>query len=175
MSKMFSILVVLVGLTIVAGCKRDAEKEAPEKSPPPAKPDDTHAHDDGTTHEDHGMGESAEGEDHAHDEVPLGKVTIGELEVELAQGHGKVEAGKESHLVVKLPHNDKGETIVRAWLGTEDRTNSVVGKGEYAPSHNDYDVHAVAPDPLPDNVRWWIEIQKPDGTKIVGSIEPRMD
>ena len=34
---------------------------------------------------------------------------------------------------VKLPYNDKGATIVRAWIGTEDRLKSVAGKGEYAP------------------------------------------
>ena len=77
--------------------------------------------------------------------------------------------------MVKLPYNDKGATVVRAWIGTEDRTLSLVGKGGYAPSHDDYDVHAIAPDPLPDNVMWWIEIQKPDGTKLVGSIKPLLD
>ncbi len=93
----------------------------------------------------------------------------------LAQGHGGVTAGKESHLVVKLPYNDAGATIVRAWLGTEDRTASLVGKGEYAPSHDDYDIHATAPDPLPEGTMWWIEIEKPDGAKVVGSAQPITD
>ncbi|MEQ8765954.1 MAG: hypothetical protein RL885_18695 [Planctomycetota bacterium] len=116
--------------------------------------------------------DSKEEEDHEHAEDPLGTVLIGDLEVELAQGHGGVEAGKEGHLVVKLPYNDQGATIVRAWLGTEDRFASLVGKGEYAPSHDDYDIHAVAPDPLPENTMWWIEIEKPDGTKLLGSKKP---
>lgn len=94
------------------------------------------------------------------------------MKVEVEQAHGKIEAGKESHLVVKLPYNDNGETIVRAWIGTEDRTMSLVGKGEYAPSHGDYEVHAVAPDPLPANAKWWIEVQKPDGERLIGSTEP---
>lgn len=111
-------------------------------------------------------------EEHAHDESPLGTVTIGSMKVELAQGHGGVAAGREGHLVVKLPYSDNGATIVRAWIGTEDRTLSFVGKGEYAPSHDDYDVHAMAPDPLPENTMWWIEIEKPDGTKVVGSAKP---
>ena len=111
---------------------------------------------------------------HAHAEDDLGTAMIGDLEVQLAQGHGAVEAGKEGHLVVKLPYSDNGATIVRAWIGTEDRTLSLVGKGTYAPSHDDYDVHATAPDPLPDNVMWWIEVQKPDGTKSVGSAKPLM-
>lgn len=114
-------------------------------------------------------------DDHEHAEDPLGTVEIGGLAVEFAQGHGAVTAGKEGHLVVKLPYSDSGGTIVRAWIGTEDRTLSYVGKGEYAPSHDDYDVHASAPDPLPANPMWWVEIEKPDGTKLVGSVKPIME
>jgi len=32
----------------------------------------------------------------------------------------------------------------------------------------------MAPDPLPDGVMWWVEIEKPDGTKAIGSIAPKM-
>lgn len=112
--------------------------------------------------------------DHAHDEVSLGTFKAGELEIEASQGHGKVEAGKEGHLVIKLPYKDDGATVVRAWIGTEDRTMSAVGKGEYAPSHDDYDIHAMAPSPLPADAKWWVEVEKPDGTKLVGSIAPEM-
>lgn len=108
--------------------------------------------------------------EHEHEEIALGKFDINGTSVEAAQGHGNVEAGKEGHLVIKLPYNDKGETVVRAWIGTDDRTLSSVGKGEYAPSHDDYDIHSVAPDPLPDGAKWWLEIEKPDGAKAVGSI-----
>ncbi|MFK7910465.1 MAG: hypothetical protein AB8F34_07670, partial [Akkermansiaceae bacterium] len=99
-----------------------------------------------------------------------GKFDIGGHMVEAAQGHGNVEAGKESHLVIKLPYKDDGQTVIRAWIGTEDRTLSSTGKGEYAPSHDDYDIHATAPSPLPAGAKWWLEIEKPDGTKVVGSI-----
>jgi hypothetical protein len=114
-------------------------------------------------------------EDHAHgDEVPLGKFKAGELEIEAAQGHGMVAASQEGHIIIKLPYKDDGASIVRAWIGTEDRTLSAVGKGEYAPSHDDYDIHAVAPSPLPADVKWWVEVEKPDGSKLVGSIAPKM-
>ncbi len=112
--------------------------------------------------------------DHDHDEVSLGEFTAGDMEIEASQGHGKVQAGKEGHLVIKLPYKDKGATIVRAWLGTEDRTLSTVGKGAYAAAHDDYDIHTAAPDPLPEGTKWWVEIEKPEGTKAVGSIEPKM-
>ena len=36
--------------------------------------------------------------DHEHAEDPLGTVTIGGLEVDLAQGHGAVVANEEGHL-----------------------------------------------------------------------------
>lgn len=111
-----------------------------------------------------------EEEEHAHDDVALGEFEIGGMMVKAAQGHGNVEPGKESHLVVTLPYKDDGQTVTRAWIGTEDRTLSTVGKGEYAASHNDYDIHAIAPNPLPEGTKWWLEIEKPDGTKSVGSI-----
>ncbi len=174
MRQMFAIVTVFAGLALVTGCERSDEQGTAKPADTTAAKD-THKHADGTTHAAHGdehEGEMVEDHDHAHDEVSLGNVTIGDMEVELAQGHGEVEAGKESHLVVKLPDNDNGATVVRAWIGTEDRTMSLAGKGEYAPSHDDYDIHAVAPDPLPDNVMWWIEIEKPDGTKVIGSAKP---
>jgi hypothetical protein len=118
-----------------------------------------------------------EGDAHAHaegEEVPLGTFKAADLEIEAAQGHGMVDAGKEGHLVIKLPYKDDGATVVRAWIGSEDRTLSAVGKGEYAPSHDDYDIHAIAPSPLPADAKWWVELEKPDGTKIVGSIAPKM-
>lgn len=138
-----------------------------------------HGHDHGTeTAEAHGH-EHAEGEghgdhDHEHDEVPLGTFTAGDMEIEAAQSHGNLEAGKEGHLVIKLPHNDAGATVVRAWIGTEDRTLSTVGRGEYAASHDDYDIHAMAPNPLPEGTKWWVEIEKPDGSKSIGSVAPKM-
>ena len=119
--------------------------------------------------------EAAAEEDHEHAETALGTFEIGGLPIELAQGHGVVTAGKESHLVVKLPFNDGGSTVVRAWIGSADRTLSRVGKGEYAPSHDDYDVHATAPDPLPPGALWWVEIERPDGTILIGSAPPLLD
>lgn len=173
MHRHLTILAALVAATTI-GCKRD-DKPEPAKPVPaqPAPAEDTHVHDDGSTHADHDADEDEA--DHGHDETELDTVTIGDMEVELAQGHGPVEAGKEGHLVVKLPYNDAGATIVRAWIGTEDRTMSMVGKGEYAADHDDYDIHATAPDPLPEGVMWWIEIEKPDGTKVVGSATPILE
>ncbi|MEE2753964.1 MAG: hypothetical protein VX910_08285 [Candidatus Latescibacterota bacterium] len=127
-------------------------------------------HNDGDHDHDHDHEHEDEDHDHEHDEIALGNHDIGGMQVEAAQGHGNVEPGKEGHLVIKLPYNDNGETTVRTWIGTEDRTLFSVGKGEYGPSHDDYDIHAVAPDPLPDGAKWWVEIEKPDGSKAVGSL-----
>ncbi|MDA1005241.1 MAG: hypothetical protein O3A87_01985 [Verrucomicrobia bacterium] len=147
---------------LLIGC---GEKETTTGTPAPAGEEHGHPHD----------GEVADAHAHAEgEEVPLGTFKAAELEIEAAQGHGMVEAGKEGHLVIKLPYKDDGATVVRAWIGTEDRTLSAVGKGEYAPSHDDYDIHAIAPSPLPADAKWWVELEKPDGTKIVGSITPKM-
>ena len=133
---------------LLTSCKPSAESEEQANDASSAENHDEH---------DHGV------------ETNLGTFKIGELAVEAAQAHGEVEAGKESHLIIKLPYNDQGETLVRAWIGLADRTLSSIGKGEYAPSHNDYDIHMVAPDPLPEDSQWWIDIEKPNGTNIVGS------
>lgn len=156
-------ILATLGLTL-SGCRESDDDHA--HGP------DTHQHADGSTHSDHADNAATADSDHAHDETPLDPATIGDMTIALAQGHGPVGAGKESHLVVKLPYNDSGATVVRAWIGTEDRTRSFVGKGEYAPSHDDYDIHATAPDPLPENALWWIEIERPDGTKVLGSAAP---
>ena len=164
MKSLASIIAAVALLVFVGGCGNSDEADMTAGNNAGG---DTHTHDD---HAD-----DAAAHDHAHDEVDLDPATIGSMRVELAQGHGAVEAGAEGHLVVKLPYQDNGATIVRAWIGGEDRTMSMVGVGEYAPSHDDYDIHAMAPDPLPADAMWWIEIEEPDGTKVVGSAKPIME
>jgi hypothetical protein len=155
-----SALYLLVLAPWIAGCSHE-------------HPDDhSHSHDTSTEETEHA---DEQGEDHEHDEVSLGTSSVGGLTIELAQGHGVVVAGGESQLVVKLPYTDKGATTVRGWLGTEDRTLSLVGLGEYAPSHDDYDVHVTAPDPLPQSMLWWFEIERPDGSKLLGSASPLLE
>jgi hypothetical protein len=134
-------------------------------------PEETHGH----PHQEETHGHTQpDAQASGHDEALLGKFNIGELEIQAIQGHGIVKAGLESHLIIKLPYKDDGTTRVRAWLGTEDRTQSSVGKGDYTASNNEYNIHAMAPSPLPAEVKWWVEIEKPDGTKATGSIAPKM-
>lgn len=163
MKKLIHILPAFAAFGLFTGCS-DSNTSS---SAPPSDEEHGHAHEEGAGDHAH---EEEEAHDHEHEEIALGTYDVSGISVEAAQGHGKVEDGKEGHLVIKLPYNDNGETVVRAWIGTEDRTLSAVGKGEYAPSHDDYDIHAVAPDPLPAGAKWWLEIEKPDGTDAVGSI-----
>lgn len=156
MKKLNHLIPALALSALLAACGQSGSN-APDKPDTPEKASDAKPAEE----EEH---------EHEHEETALGKFDIDGISVEAAQGHGNVEAGKEGHLVIKLPYQDNGETVVRAWIGTEDRTLSSVGKGEYAPSHDDYDIHTVAPDPLPDSAKWWLEIEKPDGAKAVGSI-----
>lgn len=163
MKKLIYILPTMAALGLCISCgdsNTSSTASSSEEEGGPAHPEDgvEPAHEEEGEHE------------HEHEEIALGTHDVSGISVEAAQGHGDVEAGKESHLVIKLPYNDNGQTVVRAWIGTTDRTLSAAGKGEYAPSHDDYDIHAVAPDPLPEGAQWWLEIEKPDGTKAVGSI-----
>jgi hypothetical protein len=143
----------------IFGCGKEADDHA----------DHDHADHDHAAHDDQGHATHDPAHDHG-DEVPLGSTMVGDIKVECAQGHGEATPGKELHLGVKLIESDKGASTVRAWIGTEDRLASVVAKAEYAASHDDYDVHAVCPDPLPEDAMWWIEITGADGTSAVGSI-----
>jgi hypothetical protein len=107
--------------------------------------------------------------------VDLGTLQLGPHTVQLAQAHGPLAAGAEAGLVVKLPYTDGGATVVRGWLGSAERTLSHVGLGAYAPSHDDYDLHALAPDPLTAEVAWWVELELPDGTRLLGSHPPLLE
>ncbi|MEM8873160.1 MAG: hypothetical protein AAGD32_02770 [Planctomycetota bacterium] len=158
------LLPVLAGVALI-GCESETTVTAD------ATVTEDHGHDHGHDGHDHGD------HDHAHDhgeEADLGTAMVGDMEVAFAQGHGNVAAGKMCHLVVKLPYNDNGATVVRAWIGNEDSGVSPVQKAIYAPSHDDYDIHVMAPDELPEGAMWWIEVVKPDGTRVKGSVEPKM-
>jgi hypothetical protein len=161
-------------LLAVSACERRGEQGAAPRTGSSGSAQ-THTHADGTSHAHTAGDHDHDHDDHDHDEVELGTLAFGDMQVRLAQSHGLVAPGKEGHLVVKLPYNDGGATIVRAWLGTQDRTLSYVGRGDYAAAHDDYDIHAMAPDPLPENTMWWVEIEKPDGTKVLGSVRPLME
>lgn len=167
MTKLF-LTSTIAGTLMLGGCGNES----------PNADDTAHAdhdeHDHGEGDHDHGGEMHDDHDDHDHaDDVALDPITLEGMTIELAQGHGEIEPGKEMHLVVKLPYSDNGATVIRSWLGTEDRFASVVAKAEYAASHDDYDVHAIAPDPLPENTMWYIEIEKPDGQKLVGNTTPR--
>ncbi|MFG0291881.1 MAG: hypothetical protein ACF8MJ_01875 [Phycisphaerales bacterium JB050] len=129
--------------------------------------------------ENHATTSSTDGHDHDHDDEadhdhgedePLGTAMIGDIEIEAVQGHGEAAAGKELHIEITLPYSDNGATEVRVWIGTEDRFASVVEKADYSSGSKQYSAHADAPDPLPENAAWWIEITQPDGTVHTGSI-----
>jgi hypothetical protein len=172
---MHSFLTLLLSSLLAAGLL-SCSNEAPHDHDHDGDHGHEHPADDdkGDDHGDSHPDEQADEHDHEHEEVSIGSTTVGEWTVKLAQGHGPVTAGEEGHLVVVLPFKDDGATTVRAWIGSADRNASFVGKGDYAPSHDDYDVHATAPDPLPQDVKWWIEIERPDGKKATGSAQPNL-
>jgi hypothetical protein len=155
-------------LLAASGCDGGA---TPDASPAAVDDHAGHDHAEGEGHDD-GEHEGEGGAmDHDHgDEVSLGTVRIGDFDVEAWQGHGELAAGKELHLVVKLSPDDRGRSVVRTWIGTEDPLASIVGRADYAAADGEHEVHVTAPDPLPIDARWWIEIETPDGERLVGSI-----
>ena len=171
MKTLVSLFVTAALTTMLAGCGK-------AESGGDAGGGDTHTHADGTTHSDDAheapAPAAAPATGNEHDEVSIGTATLGDYEIELSQGHGVLQAGNESHLVVKLPYTDSGATMVRAWIGTDDRTLSTVGSGTYNADRDVYDIHAMAPDPLSADALWCIEIEKPDDeTMVIGSAKPR--
>lgn len=163
---------LIVGVTTVLPMTACQEEGSSTGTP---AGDHEHTEGDGHDHEGH----SHEGDSHTagvHDDVEhgeavaLGTVSIGGIEVEAFQGHGMAEPGKELHLLVKLGEADAGGATVRGWIGTDDRFQSVVALAEYSADEGGYELHATAPDPLPEGSSWWVEVRLPDGTTHVGSV-----
>ncbi len=177
-------LLLCVGLAagLLSGCGKPEDSASGSSATAESHAEDDHDHAEGDGHshaegDDHGHAED-DHDDHDHgddghdhgDEVSIGTAMVGDIEIECWQGHGEAQAGKELHLVVKLSSDDKGTAIVRAWIGTADRLASVVGKGVYNSETGVYDIHAEAPDPLPADAKWWVEIEDEEGTKQVASL-----
>ncbi|MEM1222402.1 MAG: hypothetical protein AAGH40_06525 [Verrucomicrobiota bacterium] len=159
MKNLIQLIIVLSLAALITGCGSEHDHGH-----------DHHGHD----HHDHAP--KLEEGDHDHGErVRLGVFNISGVYVEAIQAHGMIKAGAEGHLALKLPYSDQGETVVRAWIGNEDRTLSSVGKGKFSAKYSLYDIHMMAPKPLPEDAKWWVEIEKPDGTKALGSIPLRKD
>lgn len=150
----------------VAGCEEQGTSKGTTAG------EHAHAEGDGHDHDGAGhMGDEHMGGDHDEaEQVALGAVTVGDMEVQAFQGHGQAAPGKELHLVVRLPGGDTGASTVRGWIGTDDRYGSVVAKADYSAQAGGYELHALAPDPMPENASWWIEVEMPDGKTHVGSV-----
>lgn len=168
-------LLIVASLTLAIGACSDSSSEghrhahgedthSHEDSASPSA--GTHTHADGSTHDKH-----ADGQEDMHQEIPLEEITIIGMNIQLTQNHGTVSAGEEEHLIVQIGNGDTDIVGVRAWIGSEDRTLSYVGKGEYSIINDAYDIHTMAPEPLDENAKWWIEIELPDGTRHTGSAE----
>jgi hypothetical protein len=156
-----ALAVTVSAALVAAGCEQEASTTGTSGTDHSHAEGDDHQHVEGDSHEDD-----------AHDLQPLGDVELGDMSVQAFQGHGEAAAGKELHLLVKLPDDVSGATV-RAWIGTDDRYASVVALGTYAQDEQGYSLHATAPDPLPESAAWWIEVELADGTTHVGSVPVR--
>ncbi len=81
---------------------------------------------------------------------------------------GKVTKG-EGVLELKVTGLVNG--TVRAWAGTKDAKGAVKAKADYAPDHDDYDVHVEVTEPLAADAKWWIELEPTGADKASVSFE----
>ena len=92
--------------------------------------DHGHPHKEGEAHDEPQAGKKTEeAHDHAHDEVALGKFKAGELEIEAAQGHGNVEAGKEGAQGAAVVAHGAGAEPAVAFGGTGEAVISTLTAG----------------------------------------------
>jgi hypothetical protein len=126
----------------------------------------SHSHGDET----HSHAEESHAAEDLHESIPLGSINISDLRVELTQNHGVVDPGEEEHLIIKFTEGDQSTLTVRAWIGSEDKTRSYVGIGEYSADQGVFNIHTTAPDSLMPDAKWWIELELQDGTIYTGSI-----
>lgn len=134
--------VLLLSLAFVACSKQPAS--APSGGTAPQQP---MAHDD-------------------HDTQPIGDLTVGAHTFTVKAA--AVDAGKEVPIDLEFAAGKQLPGTVRAWIGVETGIGSMKAKltkeGDRA-LHN----HLLAPKPLPDGSRIWVEIE--DGTNVArGSI-----
>lgn len=100
-----------------------------------------------------------------HDDVPamrkFAAVKIGPYDVQ-PMFEEEIENG---HFNIKVTGGEF--KAVRGWVGTEDASGVMIVKTEI---ENDYrHGHYEVPDPIPADVKFWIEIESPSGETFKGS------
>ncbi|MBI1291253.1 hypothetical protein GC173_08415 [bacterium] len=102
----------------------------------------------GSTH-DHGEGTA---------EVHLGKVTISEYVVDFTSG-GALDPGSDIHLEVNVVEKTKPlPKAMRAWIGSEDASETGKTKLNLAGGPNVHN-HIAVPQPLLSSHRFWVEVE----------------
>jgi len=144
MKRCTSFLLSLLILGAVAGCTQAGpDAKAPDAPAPEAAPVS--------------QNQFAEtGAQTALAPIMLDPFTVDSLHIgDLAKGH--------FNLYVK-----GGEpAAVRAWVGDEGATDTVVTKAEFEVDH--HCAHIEVPDPLSADARLWVEIETPEGGRLKGS------
>lgn len=141
---------------------------------------DDHDHDHDHAH-DHDHGDafpddleppdlSPPGSEHVlhSDERLIGDAPIARMDMYGVQALGPVRPGEPARLWVFLSRDDGGRTMVRAWIGTNRRADFDVVLGRYDAERGGHVIDTVAPDPLPPMAQWFVELQRPDGTRHTG-------
>ena len=125
-----------------------------------------HGHKD-HSHKDEGARDG--GHHHEGERFELGSVKAGAYEIVAVQ-IGKPAKG-EGILAIKGKGLEKGAAVVRAWAGDESAQAAIKAKADYAPAHDDFDVHVETGDTLAAGAKWWIEVEPTGGDKVTVSFD----
>lgn len=159
MPRMMLIAVLLPFVAVTLGCERQPAPPSapPTEAPKPAAPQSPTA-------------------GHTGEVVELGTVTIGEWTVRAARDKSEIKAGGDAPIDVWLTTSDgKPATVavVRFWIGLEDAKVSRKARADIEDPRqpNHWHTHADVPDPIPENARLWVEIERDQNETTVGSFD----
>jgi hypothetical protein len=133
--------------------------------------DDGHDHKDGD-HKDHNHkddghkdGDHKDGDHDDHGEShALGTKEAAGMKITAAR-LGELSEGV---LSLTIEGADPATLTVRAWLGVEDASGSVVAQADYEADHKEFHAHlSEVPEKLADDAKWWVEIQKGDDKSVI--------
>lgn len=162
-TKLVTRLTLAASLVALQACQeRKPSSAAPSPITPPGQ----------AGHADHGASRAG----HGGPVIQLGEATVGPFTVGASRDEGQIVAGKDAPIDVTVTPAATGTSpvvAVRLWIGTEDAKGSVRAKAdiENPAEPNRWHTHVEIPDPLPTELRLWVEIEDEKGERWVGSFD----
>lgn len=152
--RVLTTLALMLGLAaFITGCGNENAAPAPEAEDPTASSDASHGHEGG--HDDDGH--------HGGPSHVIGNEQVGPYTVEVTQIGDHVDAGEPVTFEIVITGDADDPEAVRAWVGNEQAIGSV--KGRAVDRDEFWDADLQSPDQMPEDSRFWVEIQTSDGER----------